>query len=127
MTREFPLVEFKEPIQEQMDKELKESSQKVAVAINYDLEKPESAPLITASGKGQIADDIIKIAEENNIPLYEDSALAKLLSKLELDTEVPAELYVLVAEVLAFVYKLDRMSRKRESVEQEITKRVKPS
>ena len=40
--------------------------------------------------------------------------MAKLLSKLELDTEIPAELYTLVAEVLFFVYKLDRMAEKRE-------------
>ena len=45
-----------------------------------------------------------RIAEENKIPLYEDPELAKLLAKLELDTEIPSELYTLVAEVLFFVY-----------------------
>ena len=58
--------------------------------------------------------DSARIAEENKIPLYEDPELAKLLSKIELDSEVPPELYVLVAEVLFFVYKLDRMAEKRE-------------
>jgi len=100
-------------------------SRKAAVALNYDIEKPESAPIITALGKGKIADEIIKIAQDNNIPLYEDRALVNLLSKLELDTEVPPELYVLVAEVLAFVYRLDRMSSKREIIESKINKNKK--
>ncbi|MFA5928776.1 MAG: EscU/YscU/HrcU family type III secretion system export apparatus switch protein [Candidatus Margulisiibacteriota bacterium] len=116
-------VDNRENIQEQIDKEMDDRSKKVAVALNYNIDKPESAPLITALGKGELAQEIIKIAEENSIPLYEDRALASLLSKLEMDTEVPQELYILVAEVLAFVYKLDRMARKRESVEEEIQRR----
>jgi len=119
------MVDQKESIEQQVQKEMAEQAQKVAVALNYNIENPESAPLITALGKGKIADEIVRIAEENSIPLYEDHALANLLSKLELDTEVPPELYVLVAEVLAFVYKLDRMARKRESVEEQIQKREK--
>lgn len=86
---------------------------KTVVALRYDVEK-DKAPLILASGRGPVADEILRIAEENKIPLYEDPELAKLLSKLELDAEIPPELYVLVAEVLFFVYKLDRMAEKRE-------------
>ena len=88
-------------------------AKKAAVAIRYNVEK-DKAPLILASGRGPIADEILRIADENKIPLYEDPELAKLLSKLELDSEIPAELYVLVAEVLFFVYQLDRMAEKRE-------------
>lgn len=84
-----------------------------AIALRYDVER-DKAPLILATGKGPIADEIIRVAEDNKIPLYEDPELSKLLSKLELDTEIPAELYVLVAEVLFFVYRLDRMAAKRE-------------
>lgn len=97
-----------------MAEELPEKPEnKTVVALRYDVEK-DKAPLILASGRGPVADEIVRIAEENKIPLYEDPELAKLLSKLELDAEIPPELYVLVAEVLFFVYKLDRMAEKRE-------------
>lgn len=86
---------------------------KAAVALRYDVDR-DRAPLVIASGRGPVADEILRIAEDNKIPLYEDPELAKLLSKLEMDTEIPPELYTLVAEVLFFVYKLDRMAEKRE-------------
>ncbi len=89
------------------------SERKAAVAIRYDIDR-DKAPLVIASGRGPVADEILRIAEDNKIPLYEDPEMAKLLSKLELDTEIPPELYTLVAEVLFFVYKLDRMAEKRE-------------
>jgi len=92
-----------------------------AIAIRYDIDK-DNAPRILASGKGSIADEIMKIAEENEVPLYQDPALAKLLGSLELDTEIPPELYVLVAEVLSFVYKLDQ---KRQKKGKEIHKRLR--
>ncbi|MFH1429079.1 MAG: EscU/YscU/HrcU family type III secretion system export apparatus switch protein [Candidatus Margulisiibacteriota bacterium] len=106
----------KKPSQEDED----ERSGKLAIAMNYDIERPDMAPLVTAAGKGKIAQEIIRIAEENKVPLYEDRSLANLLSKLELDTEVPPELYILVAEVLAFVYRLDRMSQKREDIREKM-------
>jgi flagellar biosynthesis protein len=88
---------------------------KTAVALRYDIDK-DNAPLVIATGRGPMAEEILRIADENKIPLYEDPELAKLLSKLELEAEIPAELYSLVAEVLFFVYKLDRMAEKREQV-----------
>jgi flagellar biosynthesis protein len=93
----------------------KPADRKAAIALRYDTDK-DKAPLIIASGRGAVADEILRIAEDNKIPLYEDPELAKLLAKLELDTEIPAELYTLVAEVLFFVYKLDRMAEKREKM-----------
>lgn len=93
--------------------EEKEISKKTAVAVRYDVDK-DKAPLILASGRGPIAEEILRIADENKIPLYEDPELAKLLGKLELDSEIPPELYVLVAEVLFFIYQLDRMAEKKE-------------
>ena len=80
---------------------------KVAAAIKNDPEK-NVAPIILAKGKGSIAEEIIRIAEENDVPLYQDAALAKLLGSLELETEIPPEMYSVVAEVLAFVYKLEQ-------------------
>lgn len=88
---------------------------RAAVALRYDVDR-DRAPLVLASGRGPIADEIVRIADENKIPLYEDRELVALLAKLELDTEIPAELYVLVAEVLFFVYRLDRMAEKREKI-----------
>ncbi len=83
--------------------------------MRYDVEM-DKAPLILASGRGAIADEILRVAEENKIPLYENRDLATMLAKLEIDTEIPAQLYVLVAEVLFFVYKLDKMAEKREKL-----------
>ncbi|MFA4967234.1 MAG: EscU/YscU/HrcU family type III secretion system export apparatus switch protein [Candidatus Margulisiibacteriota bacterium] len=88
---------------------------RAAVAMRYDVDR-DKAPVILATGKGPIADEIIRVAEDNKIPLYEDPELAQLLAKIELDTEVPPELYVLVAEVLFFVFQLDRMAEKREKL-----------
>jgi len=91
------------------------AERKAAIALRYDIDR-DKAPLIIASGRGPVADEILRIAEDNKIPLYEDPELSKLLSKLELDSEIPPELYTLVAEVLFFVYKLDRMAEKREKM-----------
>ncbi|MBU0630198.1 MAG: EscU/YscU/HrcU family type III secretion system export apparatus switch protein [Candidatus Margulisbacteria bacterium] len=93
----------------------KKPERKTVVAVRYDIDR-DKAPMVLATGKGMMADEILRIAEENKIPLYEDPELAKLLAKLEIDSEIPPELYTLVAEVLFFVFKLDRMAEKREKV-----------
>ena len=95
------------------EKEQPIPGKRTAVAMRYDVEE-DKAPLILASGRGAVADEILRIAEENKIPLYENRELANMLAKLEIDTEIPPQLYVLVAEVLFFVYRLDRMAQKRE-------------
>ncbi len=87
-------------------------AKRTAIALRYDMEK-DAAPVILASGRGVIADEILRIANDNNIPMYENPNLANILAKLEIDSHVPPELYVLVAEVLFFVYQLDRMAEKR--------------
>ena len=97
------------------EKEQPKPSRRTAVALRYDVEK-DKAPLILASGRGTVADEILRIAEENKIPLYENKGLADMLAKIEIDTEIPPQLYVLVAEVLFFVYKLDKMAEKREKL-----------
>ncbi len=93
----------------------KKIEKRTAVALRYDVEK-DKAPLVLASGRGLVADEIVRIAEENKIPLYENPDLANLLSRLEIEVEIPPQLYVLVAEVLFFVYQLDRMAEKKEKV-----------
>jgi flagellar biosynthesis protein len=111
-----------EEIEEEREKTTPE--RKAAIAVRYDIDR-DKAPLILASGRGPVADEILRLAEENKIPLYEDPELAKLLSKLELDTEIPPELYTLVAEVLFFVFKLDRMAEKRERMVERIREEEK--
>jgi flagellar biosynthesis protein len=74
-----------------------------AAALRYDTAK-ESAPRVLAKGKGASAENIIKIAELNDIPIRKDEDLVELLSKVEIDKEIPAELYKAVAEVFSFIY-----------------------
>ncbi len=77
---------------------------KTAVAITYSQE--ETAPRVVAKGKGEIAERIISIALENKIPIQEDKVLANALSQVDLEEAIPPELYSVVAEILAFVYRL---------------------
>jgi flagellar biosynthesis protein len=77
-----------------------------AVALKYDQEKG-TAPKVIAKGRGEIAEKIIEIAKACNLPLYEDKNLVQILEALELETEIPPELYRAVAEVLAFIYRLN--------------------
>jgi len=78
---------------------------KKAVALRYDPEK-ENAPRVVASGKGASAENIIKIAELHNLPIQKDEDLVEMLSKIEIDREIPEKLYVAVAEVFKFIYKV---------------------
>ena len=89
--------------------------QRSAIAVRYDVEK-DAAPVILAAGRGDFAEDILRIAEDHKIPFYEDTGLADLLLKLEVSTEVPQELYALIAEVLAFIFRLDQMASRREKL-----------
>ncbi len=77
-----------------------------AAALQYDPLKA-APPVVLASGKGRVAEEIVRIARERGIPLFEDAALANALSRLELNESIPPELYAVVAEVLVFVYRLD--------------------
>lgn len=78
---------------------------KKAVAMRYDPEK-ENAPRVIAKGKGASAENIIKIAQMHNLPIRKDEDLVELLSKVELDREVPEKLYAAVVEVFSFIYKI---------------------
>ena len=81
-----------------------------AAALRYDKDK-DAAPRVIAKGRGDIAKKIIEIADAHNLPLYEDKNLIQILEALELETEIPPELYRAVAEVLAFVYRLNGRTR----------------
>lgn len=76
-----------------------------ATALGYDPEQ-DAAPRVLATGRGEIAQQIIKLAIANNIPLREDPILAAALSSIDLNEEVPPELYAVVAEVFAYLYRI---------------------
>ena len=63
------------------------------------------APNITAAGRGKIAEQILQLAYENGINVREDSALADMLAKIELDSPIPSEAFLAVAEILSYVYR----------------------
>ncbi|PYF07091.1 EscU/YscU/HrcU family type III secretion system export apparatus switch protein [Ureibacillus chungkukjangi] len=80
---------------------------KEAIALTYNPENNNS-PTVIAKGKGKIADNILEKAAQNDIPVYEDKNLVELLGNLDLNESIPEELYEAVAEVFAFIYRLDR-------------------
>ncbi len=77
---------------------------KKAIALKYEKGK-DNAPKVVGKGQGEVAKRIIEIAEENGIYIKEDPELVEILSTLDLYEEIPEELYKVVAEILAFVYK----------------------
>ncbi|UUZ95740.1 EscU/YscU/HrcU family type III secretion system export apparatus switch protein [Paenibacillus sp. P25] len=83
---------------------------KKAVALMY---APESAaaPKVVAKGQGRVAEAIMDKAKEHGVPVQEDASLVEVLSKLDLDQEIPPELYSLVAEVLTFIYRSDQRAQ----------------
>jgi flagellar biosynthesis protein len=83
------------------------SKRKEAIALNYDNDV-DDAPRIIAKGKGKVAENILDSALKHDIPIQQDPSLTELLSKLEINTAIPEELYQAVAEVFAFVYKVDK-------------------
>ncbi|MBF0100548.1 MAG: EscU/YscU/HrcU family type III secretion system export apparatus switch protein [Desulfobacterales bacterium] len=83
---------------------------KKAVALKYD-KLNDRAPKVTAKGKGSVAEKIIEIAQNHGIPIKEDPDLVEALIKLEINQEIPPEVYVAVAELLAFVYSLNQKKK----------------
>ncbi|PFA67899.1 hypothetical protein CN378_10300 [Bacillus sp. AFS015802] len=86
---------------------------KEAIALGYN-QHEGSAPKVVAKGKGIIAENILSRAEEHGIPVQEDKSLLSLLGNLDTGESIPEELYGAVAEVFAFIYRLDRGISNRE-------------
>ena len=76
-----------------------------AAALSY--EEGQTAPRMVASGRGEVARRMVELAEQAGVPVRRDPALAEALARLELDLEIPPELYAAVAETLAWAYRLD--------------------
>ncbi len=85
----------------------------LAAALKYDGSKDE-APILTAKGRGIVAEKILEAARRHGIPITTDPALAQILAKLDLDEQIPVELYRAVAEILAFVYSLNAAWREQK-------------
>lgn len=79
--------------------------QQVAIALTYG--KDNNAPTVVAKGRGLIAQAIIERAKQNGIFVHESEDLVSLLMQVELDQEIPAQLYMVVAELLAWLYRLE--------------------
>ncbi len=77
-----------------------------AVALEYDRKKGD-APRVTAKGKGKVAEKIIELAKKHDIPIKDDPDLIEVLSSLDINQEIPSEIYAAVAELLAFVYSMN--------------------
>ena len=88
----------------------RDPAQRRAAAIVYDPET-DSAPRVVAKGRGFIADQIVERAREAGVPIQQSSDLASLLTAVELDASVPPALYLAVAEVLAWVYRLEQAKK----------------
>jgi len=91
-----------------MERDKKETA--VAAAIEYDGRK-DPAPRVTARGRGAAAEKIIALARKHGVPIKEDPALAQILSRLDIDEQIPVEVYKAVAEILVFVYSLNERYR----------------
>ena len=87
-----------------------DEEKKTAVALSY--EAGDEAPRILATGKGAVAERIIEEAKKSGVPFYKDSALADTLSKLKIGDAIPPELYEVVAQILVFVDKMDKLKSK---------------
>ena len=87
----------------------RDPARRVAVALTYD---GEAAPRVTAKGRGEVARRILEVAAEHHVPVQENALLAEALSQVELDDQIPIEMYQAVAEVIGFVLRLRGQARR---------------
>lgn len=85
----------------------RKDEKKKAVAVKY-RPKIDDAPKIIAKGQGKVAEKIIEIAKEHQLHIHNDPDLIEVLSQLDINEEIPPDLYIVIAELLAFVYSLNR-------------------
>lgn len=86
------------------------SERQLAVALGYDVEK-DDAPKVLASGRGMLAEAIVNTARKAGVAIREDADLAGMLEQLDVGEHIPPELYQVVAEVLAYIYRMENKSR----------------
>ena len=101
---------YKRPTEEP---ETDPQAEKKAVALQYDQAR-DRAPRVTAKGRGYVAENILAAAQRNTVPVYQNKTLVNMLMALELDRESPPELYHSIAEVMAYIYRMDRARGERQ-------------
>jgi flagellar biosynthesis protein len=79
----------------------------VAVALTYKPDNADAAPVVSASGRGHLAERIVELAEELDIPVRADADLVEILAATEVGEEIPVEAFIAVAEILRYVYELN--------------------
>ena len=89
----------------------KEKKFKKAVALSYRAGE-DNAPKVSAKGQGPVAEKIIELAREAGVPVREDADLVEILSHLDLNAEIPPDTYVVVAEILSWVYRMNSRAGK---------------
>lgn len=92
------------------DPETDPTVEQKAVALRYDMEK-DQAPRVIAKGRGHVAENILAVAQKSTIPVYQNKTLVNMLMALEIDREIPPELYRTIAEVMAYVYRIDKKAK----------------
>jgi flagellar biosynthesis protein len=90
-------------------------TRRAAVALKYDA-ATENAPRVIAKGRGLVAEKIMALARQQGIPMREDPDLVQMLTQIDLDQAIPPSLYKVVAELLAFVYRLNQSYQRPGSV-----------
>lgn len=88
------------------DDALRDAPRGTAVALAY--ETGDAAPRVVAKGRGRIAEEIVRRARESGVYVHSSSELVALLMQVDLDERIPPQLYVAVAELLAWVWRLER-------------------
>lgn len=86
-----------------------------AVALKYDTEH-DKAPRVAAKGRGHVAENILAAARQNTIPVYQNKSLVNMLMALEIDREIPPELYRTIAEVMAYIYRIDKKAGPKKNL-----------
>ncbi|WXL24484.1 EscU/YscU/HrcU family type III secretion system export apparatus switch protein [Ectopseudomonas mendocina] len=82
---------------------MKKKAPRQAIALNYD---GKNAPILSAKGDDELAEAILAIARENEVPIYENAELVRLLARMELGDAIPEQLYRCIAEIIAFAWYL---------------------
>ena len=99
-----------------IEPETEPNPEETAVALRYDQQR-DHAPRVTAKGRGYVAENILAAAQKSAVPIYQNKTLVNMLMALELDREIPPELYRSSAEVMAYVYRMDRERGERKKQE----------
>ena len=94
---------------------IEKPDRQTAIALK-DSSGENSVPIVTAAGRGKIAEQILQIALENDIKVRTDADLAEMLAKIELDSPIPSEAFMAVAEVLSYVYRANGQANPFDAV-----------